>query len=325
MKEDKKTRTMQAIQVRAAGGPEVLELVNLPLPQLKPDWSLVKVKAFGINHSEIFTRQGLSPSVHFPRVLGIECVGEISESHCYPKGQKVVSIMGEMGRAFDGSYAEYVLLPDTQIYPIDSQLDWADLAVIPETYYTAYGSLLNLKVNPEDRILVRAAASGVGTAFAKLLRGQFPNIQLTGSCRNPDKVPLLKSLGFDEVILEKEGRLETRQIFDKILELIGPATIKDTLAHTAPHGIICQTGQLGKLWYLENFDPIEQLGTQPVYLTSFYSGSVDLKKMQALFAYIDHYQVQIKPDKVFKLDQLPLAHTYLESRQGFGKAVVVNN
>lgn len=105
---------MKAIVIHEPGGPEQLKYEDVPKPAVKPGWSLVKVKAFGINHSEVFTRQGLSPSVHFPRILGIECVGEIVEStdQKLSVGQKVVSLMGEMGRDFDGSYAEYVLLPN---------------------------------------------------------------------------------------------------------------------------------------------------------------------------------------------------------------------
>ncbi|MDO4649851.1 MAG: alcohol dehydrogenase catalytic domain-containing protein, partial [Eubacteriales bacterium] len=114
---------MRAIVVSKPGSPEVLELKERDIPACKEGWSLVKVKGFGINHSEIFTRQGLSPSVQFPRILGIECVGVIAETTDelrLPKGQCVVSIMGEMGRAFDGSYAEYVLLPNEQIYPVET-------------------------------------------------------------------------------------------------------------------------------------------------------------------------------------------------------------
>lgn len=163
---------MKAIVVSKAGGPEVLKLEEVPRPQIKPGWSLVKIKGFGINHSEIFTRRGLSPSVSFPRILGIECVGVIEETTDpgrLPIGQKVVSIMGEMGRDFDGSYAEYTLVPNKQLYPIQSNLDWADLAAIPETYYTAYGSMLNLKIKSSDRILVRGGSSGVGIAFLRLV------------------------------------------------------------------------------------------------------------------------------------------------------------
>lgn len=81
--------------------------------------TLVKAKGFGINHSEIFTRKGLSPTVQFSRILGIECVGQVVEMTRgdLQIGQKIVSIMGEMGRAFDGSYAEYALLPNERIYP----------------------------------------------------------------------------------------------------------------------------------------------------------------------------------------------------------------
>ena len=135
---------MKAVVVSRAGGPEVLEVLERELPSIKPGWSLVKVMGFGINHSEIFTRQGLSPSVTFPRVLGIEMVGvieETSDPSRLPVGQKVVSIMGEMGRAYDGGYAEYALLPNDNLYTITSDLNWRDLASVPETYYTAYGSM----------------------------------------------------------------------------------------------------------------------------------------------------------------------------------------
>lgn len=117
---------MKAVVVNELGGPEKLVYTTVPTPTVRPGWSLVKVKGFGINHSEIFTRKGLSPTVKFPRILGIECVGVIAEStdpaHL-PVGQRVVSIMGEMGRAFDGSYAEYVLVPNDQVYSVTTDLD----------------------------------------------------------------------------------------------------------------------------------------------------------------------------------------------------------
>ena len=159
---------MKAVVVSKAGDSSVLKVTQIAKPQVKSGWSLVKIMGFGINRSEIFTRQGLSPSVTFPRILGIECVGVIEETtyeQRLPVGQKIISIMGEMGRDFDGSYAEYVHLPNEQIYPISTQLDWATLATIPETYYTAFGAYRNLKITSRDTVLVRAGASGVGTAL----------------------------------------------------------------------------------------------------------------------------------------------------------------
>lgn len=116
---------MKAAVIYEAGGPQQLKIRQVLVPSVKEGWSLIKIKGFGLNYSEIFTRKGLSPTVSFPRILGIECTGTIAEStdpFRLPTGTKVISFMGEMGRAFDGSYAEYTLLPNQQIYPVSSNL-----------------------------------------------------------------------------------------------------------------------------------------------------------------------------------------------------------
>ena len=228
---------MKAVLVKEAGGPEVLQVVEVPKPTVKEGWTLVKVQGFGINHSEIFTRQGLSPSVQFPRILGIECVGLVEETNRpdLQVGQQVISIMGEMGRAFDGGYAEYVLLPDEQVYPVRTELDLESLIALPETYYTAFGSYLNLKIEEGDRVLVRAATSGVGI--------------------------------------------------------------------------------------IPDFDPIEML-YRNLYLTTFASGNVSQDKLQALVDFVERYRVDVRPEKVFSIEQIQDAHAYLESSQSFGKVIV---
>lgn len=316
---------MKAVKIYQAGGPEQLIYQDVPTPDIKEGWSLVKIKGFGINHSEIFTREGKSPSVQFPRILGIECVGEVAQSSTpvLAVGQKVVSIMGEMGRAFDGSYAEYVLLPNEQIYPVHTDLDWTTLAAIPETYYTAFGSLQQLRIAPQDRVLVRGAGSGVGVAFAQLLKARFPHIVLHGSTRNPAKATRLQAVGFDEVITEADGKIQTDQSYDKILELVGPATLRDSFSHINELGIVCNTGQLGNIWYVNDFDPIMELKNNS-YLTAFYSGNVSQAKLDAMFDYIRQFNVKILIERVFTLEQVPEAHRFLQSRDGFGKVVVVN-
>ena len=281
---------MKAVKIYQAGGPEQLIYQDVPMPDVKDGWPLVKIKGFGINHSEIFTREGKSPSVQFPRILGIECVGKVAKSStpALAVGQKVISIMGEMGRAFNGSYAEYVLLPNEQIYPVHTDLDWTTLAAIPETYYTAFGSLQQLRIAPQDRVLVRGAGSGV-----------------------------------DEVIIEVDGKLQTDQSYDKILELVGPATLRDSFAHINEHGIVCNTGQLGNIWYINDFDPIIELKNNS-YLTAFYSGNVSQAKLDAMFDYIRQFNVKIFIERVFALEQVPEAHRFLQSADGFGKVVIVN-
>ena len=316
---------MKAVKIYQAGGPEQLIYQDVPTPDIKEGWSLVKIKGFGINHSEIFTREGKSPSVQFPRILGIECVGEVAQSStpALAVGQKVVSIMGEMGRAFDGSYAEYVLLPNEQIYPVHTDLDWTTLAAIPETYYTAFGSLQQLRIAPQDRVLVRGAGSGVGVAFAQLLKAHFPHVVLHGSTRNPAKATRLQAVGFDEVITEADGKIQTDQSYDKILELVGPATLRDSFSHINEHGIVCNTGQLGNIWCVNDFDPIIELKNNS-YLTAFYSGNVSQAKLDAMFDYIRQFNVKILIERVFTLEQVPEAHRFLQSADGFGKVVVVN-
>lgn len=317
---------MKAIVISEAGGPEKLQYTDVPTPQVKPGWSLVQVKGFGINHSEIFTRKGLSPDVQFPRILGIECVGIITQTTDdtrLPVGQKVISIMGEMGRQFDGSYAEYVLLPNEQIYPVTTNLDWATLATLPETYYTAYGSLLNLRVQSGNKVLVRGGTSGVGTAFVNLVKAKDPQIHIAGTTRSHDKEQLLIQSGYDEVILDQDGKLQTTKEFDRVLELIGPATIQDTFQHVHEGGIVCSTGQLGNQWYLEHFDPIMDIAANG-YLTSFYSGNVNQQKIDDLLRYVEQYDVQVKPEKIYSLSEVPEAHRYLASHNSLGKVIVLN-
>lgn len=317
---------MKAIVVRHAGGPEVLEYTEVPTPTVKPGWSLVKVRGFGVNHSEIFTREGSSPSVQFPRILGIEAVGEVAEStdERLNKGQKVVSIMGEMGRAFDGGYAEYVLLPNQQIYPIQSSLSWAELAAVPETYYTAFGIFKSLQLKVTDKVLIRAATSGVGIAELHLIKGLNPAIRVTGTTRSSKKVEALLAEGFDHVLVAPQSdRLpDGTGKFDKIIDLIGPLSLRDSLAHVNQGGIVNMTGELGHQWELDGFNPVDDI-PNGAYLTGFMSGDVDLTAIQELFDFIEQHHIDVTPVKVFSLQDVPAAHAYLESQQSFGKVVVL--
>src|ERR1700758_2988554 len=108
--------TMKAAVIHEAGGPEVLKLESRPVPTPKQGEVLIRVKAFGLNRSELFTRQGHSPIVMCPRILGIEAVGlvEHAPGNEFSNGDVVATAMGGMGRQFDGSYAEYTCVPIAQ-------------------------------------------------------------------------------------------------------------------------------------------------------------------------------------------------------------------
>ena len=108
---------MKAAVIYEAGGPGVFKLESRPIPTPKVGQVLIQVKAFGLNRSELFTRQGHSPGVPFPRILGIEAVGLVKDAPGkeFSKDERVATAMGGMGREFDGSYAEYTCVPAGQV------------------------------------------------------------------------------------------------------------------------------------------------------------------------------------------------------------------
>ncbi len=164
---------MKAVVIHQAGGPEVLNLEDRPMPAPKRGWILIRVRAFGLNRSELFTRQGHSPNVQFPRILGIEAVGEVVEAPGggFGPGDKVATAMGGMGRAFDGGYAEYTLVPASQVLKVETGLEWATLGALPEMVQTAYGSLhTSLRLQAGQALLIRGGTTSVGLTAAILAK-----------------------------------------------------------------------------------------------------------------------------------------------------------
>lgn len=157
-----------------------------------------------------------------------------------------------------------------------------------------------------------------------MVKAQFPQNRVVGAVRSLAKKDLLQHQGFDEIILDEKGVLQTEEKFDKILELVGPATLKNSFDHIQSAGIICNTGQLGGKWYVEEFDPIVEIKNNS-FLTSFYSGNVSQQLIDELFSYIDAYQINVSPQRIFSLEQILAAHSYIESQVGFGKMVVLND
>jgi D-arabinose 1-dehydrogenase-like Zn-dependent alcohol dehydrogenase len=165
--------TMRGVVLDAPGPPDALQIRELPIPEPRPGWVLIEVKAFGLNRSELHTRLGLSEGVTFPRVLGIEAVGVVAAAPDgeFEKGQQVATMLGGMGRTFDGGYAEYTSVPAAQVIPFRSDLDWATLGAIPEMLLTANGSLtVGLDVQAGQTLLIRGGTSSVGMATAVLAK-----------------------------------------------------------------------------------------------------------------------------------------------------------
>src|SRR5438445_13794584 len=164
---------MKAIQLDAPGPPEALHLRELPVPIPPPGWVRIRVAAFGLNRSELHLRLGFATNASFPRVPGIECVGTIDDSDgtSLHRGQRVVAMMGGMGRQFDGGYAEFVVVPASQVISIDTDLPWETIGAIPEMLQTAYGSLTTgLDLQPGQTLLIRGGTTSVGMAAVTIAR-----------------------------------------------------------------------------------------------------------------------------------------------------------
>lgn len=137
--------TMRAVVIEAPGPPEVLSVRSVPLPVPQDGEVLIRVMAFGLNRSELHFRQGVAESGSFPRIPGIEAVGvvESAPGGTFAVGAQVATLMGGMGREFDGGYAEFVKVPAGQVIPFTSHLSWATLGAVPEMLQTAAGSSMS--------------------------------------------------------------------------------------------------------------------------------------------------------------------------------------
>jgi NADPH:quinone reductase len=323
---------MRAAIVEQPGGPEVLQIKERPVPSPRPGWVLIRVKAFGLNRSEMYTRQGHSPNVLFPRVLGIECVGLVEDgggTGLMP-GQKVAAVMGEMGRAYDGGYAEYTLVPGSQVMPLTTDLPWETLAAIPETFLTAWGSLVEaLDVQKGQKLLIRGGTSALGMAAMSLAKDM--GLYVAATTRDSTKAATLVANGADDVIIDtgelaQAARERIPEGFDCTLDLIGTVTLLDSLHTVRPRGIVCMSGLLGNSWTLPAFEPLAMMPST-VRLTIYTSETLtSANGTAALQSIVDgvaagHYQAS--PHRVFQLDEIVSAHRYMEENRGTGKLVVM--
>jgi len=325
---DKDIKTMYALVVHSPGDANVLRWEQRPVPIPNKGEVLIHVKAFGLNRSELMTRKGYSPNVRFPRILGIECVGEVvsDPSMVFKAGEKVAAFMKGMGRDYDGSYAEYVVLPHTVVTVFKSHLPWEILGALPEMFQTAHGSLHHaLHVHSGERILIRGGTSSVGLLAAQIAKRN--GLYVISTTRNPAKRSLLLESGSDEVWLDNgklQGTTAESGPVDKVLELVGTTTLKDSLRCVRQGGIVCMTDMLSEKWGFENFEPKEAIPAS-VYLTCYDSGQIRVggKHFQEFLQQIEQGEITPMIKRTFKLKELPDAHRLMEENTGGGKIVIV--
>jgi NADPH:quinone reductase len=320
---------MRAAVLEGPGPPSALQVRTVPIPVPAPGWALIAVRAFGLNRSELHSRLGLAEGMTWPRILGIEATGVVESCPGgeFGAGQQVAALMGGMGRAYDGGYAEYTCVPVTQVVPFVSTLDWATLGAIPEMLQTANGSLrVGLDAKAGQSILVRGGTSSVGMATAVLAK----QIGMTvfSTTRSSAKADALQKVGVDHVVIDTGNiAAQVREItpagVDTALELIGTPTLPDTLRATRVHGVVCFTGMLSNEWTVKDFYPIEYL-PRGVRLTAYGGEAQDLPSsvLQGFIDLVQAGRVSVPIGHVYRLDQIAEAHAAMETGTMTGKLVV---
>ena len=323
---------MRAIVLEKFGGLDGLVYKEIPDPEPKAGHVVIEIKAFGINHAEMHMRRG--EWAEAAKVIGIECVGLVKSCPGgeFSLGAKVAALMGGLGRTINGSYAEYTRVRASNVALIESDLPWAELAAIPETYATAWTCLFrNLEIVRGQTLVIRGAASSFGRAALNM--AVDAGVRVIATTRGPERVALLEQLGAERVETEEpelSKRIAEAKKPDAVLDLVGNSTILDSLAMLRRGGRACLAGWLGGLAPIKDFNPLLQMSSG-VYLTffgSFVFGTPEFPlsdvPLQEIAQQVAAGRLKAKPARVFGFEEIREAHRVMEANEAGGKMVIVH-
>jgi putative PIG3 family NAD(P)H quinone oxidoreductase len=238
---------MQAVVMREPGGPEVLELREVPRPEPGPGEILVEVVASGINRADVLQRQGLYPAPEgWPAdIPGLEFAGRVARcgpgTGLFDEGEAVMGLVG------GGGYARYVVLPEREVLPAPEGLHLVETGALPEAFLTAFDAcFVQMGLTAGETLLIHAVGSGVGTAALQLAKAA--GVRTVGTSRTPDKLEAAEALGLDHGVLADtpEGWLEGVRAAtggrgaDVILDLVGGPYLPGNVKAVAERGrIVC--------------------------------------------------------------------------------------
>jgi len=324
---------MRAIVLEKFGGLDSLVYQEIPEPDPKPGHVVIEIKAFGLNHAELHMRRG--EWAEAAPVSGIECVGLVKSCPGgeFPIGAKVAALMGGLGRTINGSYADYTRAPVSNVALIESDLPWAHLAAIPETYATAWTCLFrNLEIKPEQLLVIRGATSSFGQAALRLAVNA--GVRVIATTRSEGRFDLLRQLGAERCEIERpdlSDHVAEANHIDAVLDLVGNSVALDSLAMLRRGGRSCLAGWLGGLDPIADFNPLAQMPSG-VYLTFFASfvfgtpgfplSDVPLRQVAADAA---AGRLDVKPVRIFRFEEIHEAHRVMEANEARGKMVVVHD
>src|SRR5215471_10817627 len=283
---DQEERPMRAIVITQPGGPEVLQIQEVPDPVPGDGEVLIRVRAFGVNHAETHMRKGEWPEA--APVSGIEAAGTVvhDPAGALAEGTSVVAIMGGLGRTRNGSYAEYVAAPSANAAPIETSLGWAELAAIPESYATAWLTLHgNLELGADGVVI---ETGSIACAVGKLVPGGVDRVlDLVGNSVMRDSLLAARASG--------------RVCQAGFLGGLGPVTDFLPIADM-PSGV--QFSCFGSF----------EIGTEAYPISAI--------PFQEIVAKAEAGVYQAKPARVFAFEEIAEAHRVMEAGQAGGKLVV---
>ena len=327
---------MKAVVINRFGGPEVLEIQDVPKPQPGPDEVLVHVRSSALNRADLLQRLGqYPPPPGVPQnIPGLEFAGEVAELganvHRWHTGDRVMGIVG------GGAHAEFVTTHQDAVAPVPPNLEWSAAGAIPEVFITAYDALQQAGFKAGENVLIHAVGSGVGLAATQLVKALGG--RAFGTSRTPDKIERAKEFGLESgfAVPDPSALTELSAFaknvtggsgFDVVLDLNGGPYFAASLAAMALRGRIILIG--GVAGGKTDVDLYQILGKRLHVIGTVLRARSLQEKIAVTTAFaqevgplLANETIQPVIDSVFPLEKVQDAHRRLESNETFGKVVL---
>ena len=326
---------MKAVVINRFGGPEVLEIHDVPTPQPGAEEILVHVHSTALNRADLLQRQGryAAPPGAAENIPGLEFAGEVAElganTQRWQIGDRVMGIIG------GGAHAEFVTTHQDAVCAVPSNLEWPAAGAVPEVFITAYDALQQTGFRAGENVLVHAVGSGVGLSATQLVKALGG--RAFGTSRTPDKIERAKPFGLESGYEVPEPRALSglaafaRNVtgggFDVVLDLNGGPYFAASLEAMALRGRLILIG--GVAGGKTEIDLYQILGKRLHIIGTVLRARSLQEKIAITTAFAQVVvpllaQGTIQPviDSVFPLDQIQDAHRRLESNETFGKVVL---
>lgn len=321
---------MKAIQVQKTGGPEVLTLVDLPVPRPKPNEAIVKIAAAGVNFIDIYFREGRYPAA-LPFIDGQEAAGIVTEVGAEVRSVKPgerVAYTGVMG-----AYAEYAAVPADRLVRVpDGITDQQAAAAMLQGMTAHYLVYSSYPLKRGETALIHAAAGGVGLLLVQMAKNI--GARVIGTAGSDEKAKLARDAGADEVIVytRQDFEVETKRLtagkgVDVVYDGVGKSTFEQGLNVLRPRGYMVLFG--GASGPVPPFDPIKLSQKGSLFLTrptlaNYIASRGELEQRgNDVLNMIAAGKVKLRIEFKYKLEDALQAHRDLEARKTTGKLLLI--